>query len=74
MPFEKAWADTGYVEGHNVTIEYRWARGRYERLPALATDLVRSRVAVIVAPGNPNPALAAKAATQTVPIVFMIGK
>ena len=71
--FRKGLADTGYVEGHNVTIEYRWARGRYERLPALATDLVRSRVAVIVAPGNPNPALAAKAATQTVPIVFMIG-
>ena len=71
--FRKGLADTGYVEGRNVTIEYRWARGRYERLPALATDLVRSRVAVIVAPGNPNPALAAKAATQTVPIVFMIG-
>jgi len=63
---------TGYVEGRNLVIEYRWAANQAERLPALAADLVQLRVAVIVAPGL-LPALAAKAATTSIPIVFGIG-
>jgi putative tryptophan/tyrosine transport system substrate-binding protein len=66
-------AQTGYVEGRNVAFEYRMAEDHYERLPALANDLVRRRVAVIFTVSNLPPALAAKAATQAVPIVFMIG-
>jgi putative ABC transport system substrate-binding protein len=66
-------AETGYVEGRNVMIEYRWAGGRYNRLPELAAELVRGRVDVIFASGSSAPGLAAKAATSTIPIVFQTG-
>ena len=66
-------AEVGYVEGRNVAIEYRWAEGQTDRLPTLATDLVRRKVAVIVAAGNTPTVLAAKSATQTVPIAFLVG-
>jgi ABC-type uncharacterized transport system substrate-binding protein len=66
--------EVGFVEGQNVHIEYRGAEGHYDQLPALAADLVRSRVAVIVAVGGVNSAVAAKAATEEIPIIFLTGR
>jgi putative tryptophan/tyrosine transport system substrate-binding protein len=71
--FLKGLAETGYVEGQNVAIEYRWVNGQNEELPALLRDLIERRVAVLVPMGGTTMALAAKAATQTIPIVFRIG-
>src|SRR5262245_55769701 len=71
--FQQGLRETGYAEGKNITVEYRWAEGRYDRLPALANELVDRQAAVIVTTGGSQPARAVLAATSTIPLVFTSG-
>src|SRR6202142_2831108 len=72
--FRKGLNEAGFVEGQNVTVEYHWLEGQYDRMPALMADLVRRQVAVIATPGNTPGAVVAKAATATIPIVFGVSE
>jgi ABC-type uncharacterized transport system substrate-binding protein len=71
--FHQGLNEIGYIEGRSVAIDYRWGEGRYDRLPALAAELVRRQVTVIATPGSTPATLAAKAATSTIPIIFAVG-
>src|SRR5262249_35040738 len=72
--FRQGLKDTGYVEGENVALEYRWANNQIDRLPALAAELARRQVSVIFTTGGPGSGFAAKAATTTIPIVFIVNE